>query len=111
MQSTGVHSGKPYVSCELSRGSQEWTATGVEQGELGEPLEHVVKVGFTTDIYGTFRQSVVFDSGEEPVLVKHLCVDVIPVTDADKIKEIKKVSKFIFEFNLTHSKIFISKPS
>lgn len=45
---------------------------------------------FVTEIYGTFRQSVVFDFGTEPVLVKHLCVDVIPVADADKITEIKK---------------------
>ncbi|RZF48178.1 hypothetical protein LSTR_LSTR016478, partial [Laodelphax striatellus] len=52
--------------------------------------EHRVRVAFKTDIYGTFRQSVVFDFGAEPVLVRHLCVDVVPVTDADKIKEIKK---------------------
>lgn len=61
------------------------------EGEEREVLEHNVRVAFSTDIYGTFRQSVVFDLGTEPVLVKHLCVDVIPVTDADKIKEIKKV--------------------
>lgn len=53
-------------------------------------LEHRVKVIFSTDIYGTFRQSIVFDFGTEPVLVKHICVDVIPVTDADKIQEIKE---------------------
>lgn len=53
-------------------------------------LEHRVKVVFTTDIYGTFRQAVVFDFGTEPVLVKHLCVDVIPVDSVDKIQEIRK---------------------
>lgn len=53
-------------------------------------LEHKVKVSFATDIYGTFRQSVVFDFGGEPVLVRHLCVDVVPVTDVDRMKEIRK---------------------
>lgn len=53
-------------------------------------FEYRVKVGFSTDIYGTFRQSVVFDFGSEPVLVKHICVDVIPVSDVDKITEIKR---------------------
>lgn len=35
---------------------------------------------------------MVFDFGTEPVLVKHLCVDVVPVSDADKMKEIRKAS-------------------
>ncbi|KAG8254715.1 hypothetical protein J6590_005274 [Homalodisca vitripennis] len=87
--STGTQSGRSLVNCEMA-GGQEWSG-GLEEvgGDQGEPLEHIVKVGFSTDIYGTFRQSLVFDVGTEPVLVKHLCVDVIPVTDAEKIKEIK----------------------
>lgn len=74
---------------------QEWTSvrdTTMKDSESSEVLEHRVKVGFKTEIYGTFRQSVVFDFGIEPVLVKHLCVDVVPVTDVDKMKEIRKVS-------------------
>lgn len=72
---------------------QEWTSVSLDKSIDSEripSLEHRVKVTFSTDIYGTFRQSVVFDFGTEPVLVKHLCVDVVPVTDADKIKEIRK---------------------
>ncbi|XP_022187469.2 probable helicase with zinc finger domain [Nilaparvata lugens] len=71
---------------------QEWTeGAGLEERAGGGcAYEQRVRVTFTTDIYGTFRQSVVFDFGVEPVLVRHLCVDVVPVTDADKIKEIKK---------------------
>nr|CAD7444892.1 unnamed protein product [Timema bartmani] len=75
---------------------QEWSlppVAGLElQADHDAPLqlEHRVKVGFATDIYGTFRQSVVFDLGEEPVLVRHLCVDVVPVTDADRMREIRK---------------------
>ena len=43
------------------------------------------QIQFDTDIYGTFRQSLVLDLGEEPVLVRHLCVDSSPVTDLDKL--------------------------
>lgn len=78
-------------SAELTS-DQEWveTRTNLSDSESPTILEHRVKVAFNTDIYGTFRQSVVFDFGSEPVLVKHLCVDVIPVGDIDKIQEIKK---------------------
>lgn len=69
---------------------QEWVC-GVEQSEETEdPYDHRVTVQFRTDIYGTFRQSVVFDFGSEPILVKQLCVDVLPAGDADRIKEIKR---------------------
>jgi len=57
---------------------------------LSSKLRHQIKVYFTTNIYGTFRQAVVFDFGLGPVLVKHLCVDVIPVTDCGKVKEIHR---------------------
>jgi len=70
---------------------QEWTVTEPDCGPTQNILEHRVRIGFSTEIYGTFRQSVVFDFGFEPVLVKHLCVDVVPVTDATKLKEIQKV--------------------
>lgn len=68
---------------------QEWIRSENVHDSDGN-YEHKITVTFQTDIYGTFRQSVVFDLGSEPVLVKHLCVDVLPVTDADKIKEIRK---------------------
>jgi len=75
--------------------NQEWLLppnSGLKADTSGSALfEHRITVVFTTAIYGTFRQSVVFDLGSEPVMVKHLCVDVVPVADADKIKEIKKV--------------------
>ncbi|XP_069701486.1 probable helicase with zinc finger domain isoform X2 [Periplaneta americana] len=78
---------------------QEWSVPYVRELEqrdqldtdgVSPMLEHKVKVSFATDIYGTFRQSVVFDFGGEPVLVRHLCVDVVPVTDVDRMKEIRK---------------------
>ncbi|XP_075224399.1 helicase with zinc finger isoform X2 [Lycorma delicatula] len=85
-----VDTGITIVNCEPIN-DQEWTeGTGMIIDEHVERFEHRIRVEFSTDIYGTFRQSVVFDFGMEPVLVRHVCVDVVPVTDADKIKEIKK---------------------
>lgn len=87
--------GNKVLEAELST-DQEWVAPKNSErlyelpNERSPVLEHRVKVVFSTDIYGTFRQSVVFDFGTEPVLVKHFCVDVIPITDADKIQEMKK---------------------
>lgn len=89
----GQSSGNKVVEADLIS-DQEWINLDTRYTETPSDrlplLEHRVKVVFSTDIYGTFRQSVVFDFGSEPVLVKHLCVDVIPVTDVDKIQEIKK---------------------
>lgn len=87
--------GNKVVEAELLS-DQEWVAPNSDERyseisiERNPVLEHRIKVVFSTDIYGTFRQSIVFDFGTEPVLVKHFCVDVIPITDADKIQEIKK---------------------
>ncbi|GAB0089527.1 C3H1-type domain-containing protein [Sergentomyia squamirostris] len=91
----GHNTSSKVVEADLTS-DQEWVVPQMDARYTDPPtdqsimLEHRVKVVFTTEIYGTFRQSVVFDFGTEPVLVKHLCVDVIPVADADKITEIKK---------------------
>lgn len=91
----GGHTNNKVIEAELTS-DQEWTIQNLDFSYIEKStentvlLEHRVKVVFTTDIYGTFRQSVVFDFGSEPVLVKHLCVDVVPLTEADKIEEIKK---------------------
>lgn len=69
---------------------QEWVASNFDSCVSDTTLTHYVTVGFSTDIYGTFRQTVVFDFGVEPALIRHLCVDVIPVDDIDKIQELKK---------------------
>ena len=43
------------------------------------------QVQFRTDIYGTFRQSLVLDVGGETVLVRSLCVDSTPVSDLERL--------------------------
>lgn len=62
-------------------------------GELKSNVEfkHSVCVEFLSDIYGTFRQTVAFDFGVEPLMVKHLCVDVRPASFATNVEELKKV--------------------
>ncbi|XP_065342587.1 probable helicase with zinc finger domain isoform X3 [Cloeon dipterum] len=41
-------------------------------------IHYKIKAVFSTDIYGTFRQSIVFDFGSFPVTVKHVSVEVVP---------------------------------
>uniref|UniRef100_A0A182TCJ0 C3H1-type domain-containing protein n=1 Tax=Anopheles maculatus TaxID=74869 RepID=A0A182TCJ0_9DIPT len=107
-----INVGKSGPSTEVELNSeQEWIApvASAEKGETAATLlEHRVKVGFSTEIYGTFRQTVVFDFGREPVLVKHICVDVVPVTEVDKIQEIKKdiVMSTAERWDETNSEIF-----
>jgi hypothetical protein len=41
-------------------------------------IHYKIKVTFSTEIYGTFRQSIVFDFDTFPVTVKHISVEVVP---------------------------------
>lgn len=67
---------------------QEWVNSETESTDTVKT--HVITASFSTTIYGTFRQSIIFDFGDEPVLVKHICVDVLPVSDMDKLTDMKK---------------------
>jgi len=86
---------KPTESCMELKSDQEWVATGTAaqtepSSDDSATLTHEITVEFHTEIYGTFRQAICFDVGQEPLLVRHLCVDVLPVNDAEKIEEIKR---------------------
>lgn len=77
--------------------NQEWLANNDSTRTLNEAamsnetiVSHRVKICFTTEIYGTFRQAVCFEfAGVEAILVKHFCIDVVPLEEYDKIQEIK----------------------
>ncbi|KAK5866172.1 hypothetical protein PBY51_020382 [Eleginops maclovinus] len=62
----------------LPKGCQEWTpgeeAAVVPDNGLDHSI-YKVTLGFSTEIFGTFRQTVVFDFGSEPVLMKRIMVD------------------------------------
>lgn len=53
------------------RNNQEWISHLPGHNAVEE---YKVMVVFKTGIYGTFRQSVVFDFGAEPYLVLNLCL-------------------------------------
>uniref|UniRef100_A0A674PLP0 Helicase with zinc finger n=1 Tax=Takifugu rubripes TaxID=31033 RepID=A0A674PLP0_TAKRU len=44
-----------------------------------------VVVGFSTEIFGTFRQTVVFDFGSEPVLMQRIMVDAASIEDLEHL--------------------------
>ncbi|CAH0546095.1 unnamed protein product [Brassicogethes aeneus] len=72
------------------KNDQEWISPLQMTEEYKFSIDYKVRVVFKTDIFGTFRQSIVFDFYTEPVLVKHLCVDVVPDSEIDKINEIRR---------------------
>lgn len=46
---------------------------------------HLFQVIFKTDIYGTFRQTLVFDFGSEPLLSREMQIESAPITDTEKV--------------------------
>ncbi len=58
-----------------------------------------VKISFRSNIFGTFRQTVVFGLGGEPFLKKDLCVDVVPPAEAlaDQEEELVKAKEKIVQ--------------
>ncbi|OBS65105.1 hypothetical protein A6R68_06356, partial [Neotoma lepida] len=62
------------VSQEVPENCQEWIGGKMAQNGLDH---YVYKVGiaFNTEIFGTFRQTIVFDFGLEPVLMQRVMID------------------------------------
>lgn len=89
-------SGSSAVAVAASSEAAAAATTSSEEKDTSSPTKaavvysHEITIEFHTEIYGTFRQSICFDIGQEPLLVRHLCVDVLPVSDAEKIEEIKR---------------------
>lgn len=72
----------PQQVCE--GGCQEWTGVGQLQNGMDHCL-YTVEVAFRTEIFGTFRQTVVFDFGSEPVLMQRVMVDAASIEGMDLI--------------------------
>ena len=47
----------------------------------------IFQVVFKTDIYGTFRQTLVYDFGLEPVLSREMQIESAPITDIEKLSK------------------------
>ncbi|KAG8184133.1 hypothetical protein JTE90_008914 [Oedothorax gibbosus] len=69
---------------DLGPNCQEWSNPDTNMSNVEN---YIVKVRFITAIYGTFRQDLVFDFGFEPVLVKKFCVDVVSLSDMEKLQQ------------------------
>ncbi|KAL1517728.1 hypothetical protein ABEB36_001459 [Hypothenemus hampei] len=76
------------IKVELQN-DQEWIAPELLQASY-TVIEYKITVDFKTQIFGTFRQSIVFDFGTEPLLVQHLCVDLINESNRDTLQEIRR---------------------
>ncbi|XP_077528320.1 putative helicase with zinc finger domain [Haemaphysalis longicornis] len=66
----------------LSEGSQEWVS---KRKPPGKKFVYHIQVAFQVSSYGTFRQTLVFDFGTEPVLARQFSVDVVHPIALDKI--------------------------
>ncbi|XP_044529899.1 probable helicase with zinc finger domain isoform X2 [Gracilinanus agilis] len=70
------------VSQEVPENCQEWIGGKMAQNGLDH---YVYKVGvaFNTEIFGTFRQTIVFDFGLEPVLMQRVMIDAASTEDLE----------------------------
>uniref|UniRef100_A0A673CF01 Probable helicase with zinc finger domain n=2 Tax=Sphaeramia orbicularis TaxID=375764 RepID=A0A673CF01_9TELE len=83
---TGVSAGDRLQP--VPKGCQEWTAGEETAVAADNGLDHCVykvAVGFSTEIFGTFRQTVVFDFGSEPVLMQRIMVDAASIEDLEHL--------------------------
>ncbi|KAJ3614092.1 hypothetical protein NHX12_017669 [Muraenolepis orangiensis] len=67
---------------------QEWTAGEEPTAVADNGLDHCVyqvAVGFSTEIFGTFRQTIVFDFATEPVLMQRVMVDAASIEDLEHL--------------------------
>lgn len=68
-----------------------WAVLFVSAVSADNGLDHCVYkvvVGFSTEIFGTFRQTVVFDFGSEPVLMQRIMVDAASIEGMVSLKPI-----------------------
>ncbi|XP_062874530.1 probable helicase with zinc finger domain isoform X2 [Trichomycterus rosablanca] len=77
----------PQQVCE--GGCQEWSGVGLLQNGMDHCL-YTVEVAFRTEIFGTFRQTVVFDFGSEPVLMQRVMVDAASIEDLEHLMQARQ---------------------
>uniref|UniRef100_A0A667ZS12 Probable helicase with zinc finger domain n=1 Tax=Myripristis murdjan TaxID=586833 RepID=A0A667ZS12_9TELE len=83
---TGVSAGERLQA--VPKGCQEWTPGEEAAVAVDNGMDHCVykvAVGFSTEIFGTFRQTIVFDFGSEPVLMQRIMVDAASIEDLEHL--------------------------
>lgn len=90
------------VSQEVPENCQEWIGGKMVQNGIDHYI-YKVSIAFNTEIFGTFRQTVVFDFGLEPVLMQRVMIDAAS-TEGKALKiyfaivEIFHAISFLFTF-------------
>ncbi|TRY58413.1 hypothetical protein DNTS_005206 [Danionella cerebrum] len=74
---------------ELCEGCQECSVTSLIHNGMDHCL-YSVEVSFSTEIFGTFRQTVVFDFGSEPVLMQRVMVDAASIEDLEHLMQARQ---------------------
>ncbi|XP_023676139.1 probable helicase with zinc finger domain isoform X1 [Paramormyrops kingsleyae] len=69
---------------EVPEACQEWTGDSLAQNGTDHCV-YKVEVAFSTEIFGTFRQTIVFDFGSEPVLMQRVMVDAASIEDLEHL--------------------------
>ncbi|XP_071507736.1 probable helicase with zinc finger domain [Diadema antillarum] len=95
---------KRQASQELPDSCQEWsskmgTNNNINPFNSAKSKERIyrIKVRFTSQIFGTFRQSVVFDFGTEPALMRRISVDSVSPTDQKELEEVRETLMCVSE--------------
>ncbi|NP_998431.1 probable helicase with zinc finger domain [Danio rerio] len=70
-------------------GCQEWSAASPVQNGMDHCI-YTVEIAFSTEIFGTFRQTVVFDLGCEPVLMQRVMVDAASIEDLEHLLQARQ---------------------
>lgn len=95
----------------LPKNCQHWKNTRIPDKSA---CVYRVKVAFSNDIYGTFKQRIVFDFGTRPALAKQISVETTPIIEKDKASSCQlTISKRWIQENVTivpfESRSFFSK--
>ncbi|XP_032994759.1 probable helicase with zinc finger domain [Lacerta agilis] len=70
------------VSQAVPENCQEWIGGKMAQNGI-DHLVYKISIAFSTEIFGTFRQTVVFDFGTEPVLMQRVMIDAASTEDLE----------------------------
>ncbi|KAM9296423.1 putative helicase with zinc finger domain [Gastrophryne carolinensis] len=81
--------GSTQVPQEVPDSCQEWVGENLTHNGIDHCVYNVV-INFSTEIFGTFRQTVVFDFGEEPVLMQRIMVDAASTEDLEYLMQARQ---------------------
>jgi len=84
----------------------------LEDDKISKKFTYVMKLKFHTKIFGTFKQTVVFDFGERPLLSKTVIADVVPFSHDSDVQSVKESILFISDlWDSTNSDIIRFQPT